>query len=343
MGKLFAVKSRWWHCHAMVGIMVVTQSIPAAVESKTEIFGAMAKVIRGTASGEPQANFLSVPFVAPVAAAGVVTATSGSSLQDTNARWTAGAFNGTNGAFYVEFDSGLLLNILHTDGAAKRLTVPGPVEGLVAAGAAYRIRRHLTLASIFGTDPDAGWGAGPNANQADNVMLLSSDTQRTTSYFLSDVPGYAGWYSAAYAPASSLAISPAQGMICFRKATNDLIIHLQGQIKDTPLLTPMAPGYNLVGVMKSCQPLRLAELGLATAGDQSGFAAGSNPSTADNVMLVAEDGQTLSFFLSDYPSNPGWFDTRYASAATQSVPPGSAFFVHRKDPRPAFYWSTPTE
>ena len=340
MGKVNAVLPNW------KGLLIAAAlTIPAsgwsAVESVSANFVSTATTIQGNGGTGFRVSFFALPAVTPVAAAGKVSAVGSATLTDVNANWRQGQFNGTNGTYYVEFDSGLRVDILGTDGATKTLTLANSVA--VSPGNAYRVRKYQTIADVFGKNNEAGLTPGNNSAQADNVLLHIPQSQQLLTLFYSNVPGFTGWYLDNYTPGSQIVINPEMGVMVRAKSNRTLNLYLSGVVKDTLSLVPIYPGFNLVGTLKSQHPLRLSELSLFTGDIITGLAGGNNPATGDNLILLNPDATTTTYFYSDFPGFEGWYDISYRAAGNVTVNPGAAFFIQRKAPRGAFYWPIPAE
>jgi len=67
-------------------------------------------------------------MVRPLVAAGTITSVQNDFVTDANADWTDGQFNGSNGAFYAEFSSGLIASIAETDGTTHKLKLSANVQ-----------------------------------------------------------------------------------------------------------------------------------------------------------------------------------------------------------------------
>src|SRR5438445_998936 len=158
MGKVYATQS----VLALVAALTVTEWRAVAVETTSEKFVATATAIQGTAGTVPRMNFFGVEMVNPVAYAGKVSASGAGLVIDANATWNQDQFNGTNGYYYVEFDSGLCADVVRTDAGTKTLSLNNSAVTL-AVGSAYRVRRHLTIGDMFGRNNEAGLQAGPNS------------------------------------------------------------------------------------------------------------------------------------------------------------------------------------
>jgi hypothetical protein len=315
----------------------------AAVESVTESFVASATSLPGSAGGVPRFSCFSLQMVIPAVYAGTVTSVGSGTIGDTGANWTQNQFNGTNGTFYAEFDSGWIATISHSDALTKTLSFTAIQPVAIAPGAAYRIRRHVTLADVFGPNNEVGLLGGQNSAEGDNVLLHSPETQVTHAFFYSTVPGFNGWYRDDYTPAAQLVIHPGQGIMIRRRSSPSLDLYLKGSAKEGMTLSPIYPGLNLVGTVKGSKTLRLSDLNLYTSNAATGVAGGSNPSLADNLVVINPDSTTATYFYSDYPGFQGWFDGSFRPSGTVMMDAGSAFFINRKAPRGAFYWGVPSE
>src|SRR5436309_12200477 len=161
MGKVYATLNGL----ALAAALTLTNGRVAAVETTSENFVTTATALQGTTGTVPRVNFFGVQMVSPVAYAGKVTAASTGQLVDGNANWKQDQFNGTNGNYYAEFDSGLYADVVRTDAGTKTLALNNQTVTLVV-GSSYRVRKHLTIADIFGKNNEAGLQAGPNGSQA---------------------------------------------------------------------------------------------------------------------------------------------------------------------------------
>jgi hypothetical protein len=342
MGKVYAMNVRGWKRL----LTVLLLSCPAAswgVESATESFVASAALIQGSGSTGARVNFFALQMVPGALYAGKVSATAAGTVTDAKANWSANQFNGTNGSFYVEFDSGGTADILATDAVTRTLIVPTSLSVPIVTGTGYRIRKHVTVGSIFGPNNEAGLLAGQNSAQADNLLVHVAQTQQTMTLFYSNVPGYNGWYSENFAPATDLILRAEAGLMVRRKNSQNVVVYQNGTPKQGWSIVPVYSGFNLLGTLNSQRALKLSELNLYSGNPATGIGSGSNPTLADSLILVHPDTTTSSYFYSDYPGFEGWYDVAFRAAADVLVPAGSAFFVQRKAPRGPFYWTIPAE
>lgn len=310
--------------------------------TRSIIYGATAALIRGGYSGGSQLTYFGLSFVQPAEAAGAVTSLGTNTFTDSQANWPPSLLNASNGTFYAEFASGLNVDIVAADAPSRTLTVPGDLRPYLSAGSIYRIRRHTTLANIFGPNNEAGLAGGLSTTEADNVMLRNNQNQTTQLYYFSNATGNTGWYRADYASANGAAIYPEQGIMVSRKVAGDVVVYMNGVVKEGPTAAPIYPGLNLVGTLKAKRSLALSELNLYTGDPATGLAAGSSPAAADNLMVPTATG-TAIYFYCNIPGYEGWLDGTYRPANGVQLAPGCAIFLMRKAPHPEFQWLIPSE
>jgi uncharacterized protein (TIGR02597 family) len=315
-----------------------------AVEAVSETYAGIGTYLEGSRRGVERQTFFSAQCVCPSVYAGQVSAVQGSVITDSSAQWVNNQFNGANGAFYVEFDSGLMVDIADTVAGQHTLTLEGEVDGLVQPGDAYHVRRHMTLSDMFGRTNEIGLMAGPTADQADNVLLHVPELQETQAFYYHNQPGAEGWRRVDDTPAGNRVVFPEQGVILRRKGAGRITLFQHGAVKQGPMLVPIQEGTNLVGTVKLRKSFKLADLNLYTGDPATGLAPGDSPDDADNVILVNPLKLTSKryFYSTNRLGRAGWFDENYRSASRVVIPAGRAFYVLRKPPRGLFYWSIPT-
>lgn len=314
----------------------------AVATSTSETYVASATTILGKTTSASQLTYFGLRMVQPTVAGGTVTALGANSLTDANANWSNGQFNGANGSFYVEFANGLIADITNTDPTTHTLSLPGDVRAAVSVGDAYKIRRHSTLADVFGPNNEAGLTGGGNPAAADNVVLLDDQTQNLQMYFYCNVSGYTGWYSGSFQPANNVVVYPEQGVVVSRKTAGSMARYISGVCKTGPTLAPISPGLNLLGTVHSVAGMTLSSLNLYTGNPATGLVGGSNPAAADNLVIPSATGMDLYFYC-NVPGYLGWYDGAFNPAGNKIVPPGSAFYIKRKAPNAAFNWIIPGE
>ena len=326
---------------AVLALMILPVSGWGATESATEKSVATATFLQGNGGSGFRLTAFSLQLVKPVVYAGAVSSLTGLNLVDANAVWAEEQFNGTNGVHYVEFDSGIMADVVRTAGAVKTLVLAGTLPVAPVVGSGYRIHKHFTIADVFGKNNEAGLTPGSNGNEADNVILHVAQTQETLTLFYSNFPNFTGWYQDDYSPAGNLVVYPEQGLMVRSKSARDTTLLLHGLARKTPTVVPVFVGYNLVGTLNAVGSRKLSELNLYTGNPNTGLAAGSNPAAADNLVLINPDSTTVTYFYSNFQGFEGWFDSAFRSASNVSIAAGAAFYIQRKQPRGLFFWTLP--
>src|ERR1051325_9463647 len=95
-----------WSFWALSACVALPGLCPAATESVSESFVSTATLISGGSVSGPRVSSFSLPLVNPVRYAGVVSSVTSTNISDSKAAWSDNQFNGTNGSYYVEFQSG---------------------------------------------------------------------------------------------------------------------------------------------------------------------------------------------------------------------------------------------
>jgi hypothetical protein len=314
----------------------------ATAVGTSDIYVTTAATVKGNGGSKSLATYFSLSMVQPWVACGTITALGANTLSDANATWSEDRFNGVNGAYYLEFASGLTVDIVDTQAATRTLVVPGDLRAVLAVGEVYRIRKHVTLVDVFGANNEAGLLGGKNASRTDNVVLYDAAAQTSQMYFYYNVPGYTGWYRGDFRPATNVTIYPEQGIVVSRKTAADTTVYMGGVIKTGATWVPIEPGFNLLGTVKTVRNMKLSELNLLTGNPATGLAEGANASAADNVALPNQNGWALYFYC-NIAGHEGWYDGAFRPAGTVEIPAGSAFSIKRKAPRGGFDWVIPAE
>jgi hypothetical protein len=314
--------------------------ISGNLESTSPIWIGNDTLVYGNGGNVSRSTLFSQRMVRPVLSAGVAASLQDALLSSTNGAATNGQF-GTNGiAAYVEFDNGATADIADSTDTTGNLVLAGSVGNLASAGDAYRIRAHFTIASLFGTNNEAGLTAGPTPALADNILLTMPDTQRTITIFYSSFVH--DWLlSDRTTRAGNQVVYPEQGVVVRRIQASDAHVYLCGPVKTGVAMVPVQPGYNLVGTLKSLSSVSLDGLNLYTGDSSTGLVGGSTPSTADNLLVTQPNGSSATYF---YYTNgiQGWVDGGRHPAGTVQILPGSAFLIKRAHAS-AFTWTIPAE
>lgn len=309
-------------------------------ESTSEPFVGSAMMLPGSNPVE-QTSAFGLQAVHSVVYAGAVTAVSSNSITDADANWTQDEFNGSAGSHYAEFDSGMMADIVQTDGVNKRLVFAASVLGFVEAGEKFRVRKHFTIADVFGAQNQAGLLPGETSAAADKIVLFDPLTQQSSTYFYRTSVVASGWCREDLAPASNTVIYLGEGVMLRRLGSPDVALYVNGAVKTSLTVVPVLTGYNLMGSL-AAEDVRIADLNLMTGNDITGLAAGADASSADNLIVIGGDGTTTTYFYCNSAGLEGWCDQGLNPAADITLPPGTAFYIHRKSPRNFFYWQVPS-
>src|SRR5262249_43861105 len=143
---------------------------------------------------------------------------------------------------------------------------------------------------LFGSNNEVGLKYGESAAQADNIILQIPETQRTMTIYYYSNQFYHGWLRADLSPADAQVVYPEQGLMVRRIVPGDRLVYLCGPVKAGVTVAPVAPGYNLVGTLKSLSDLTLTALNLYTGNPSTGFMPGTTAAGSDNLVLIKADG-----------------------------------------------------
>jgi len=321
-----------------LGLVGVAGSAWATVETTSPVYVGAATTIQGNGGSGAHYTYFSQRMVNPISYAGKISNVQGGNLVDTNASWVDSQF-GTNGTqAYVEFDNGMMVDVATTSAGAQSLVLAGGLSGVASAGDAYRVRAHWTIASLFGTNNEAGLKGSFTPSKADNIQLQIPQTQQTMTIFYLNAGLTPGWYRADGTPAANQIVYPEEGIIVKRTDVSDVNLFTCGPVKVGTTVAPVETGYNLVGTLKSLTDVTLANLGLYTGNPATGLASGTRPGTADSLLVQQADGSSKTYF---YLTSVGWFDNVGNPSDTVTMKAGSAFFIKRNGS--PFSWTIPAE
>jgi uncharacterized protein (TIGR02597 family) len=324
-------------------------SSSASQPATTDALGAVALTVQGGGSA-PNAtlNFVGLPLTQPVVYQGRVSSVSGTTLTQTSSTWAVDAFNSAAGTYFIELSSGanagLMLDIVDTDAATHSLELAATVAGYASGGDTFKVRRHWTLAELFGATNAAGLTAGSLAT-ADLVQVHVPGSQTYASYYYQNSgEGGAGWRSDASA-STDVAATPLyfdEGLLV-RRQTSALTWLVLGAVKTGPTILFVSPGLNFLPNVYPTGALTLGNAQLYTGSATTGVAGGSL-TTADLVQAYAP---ATGVYTSHYYKTLGLGGTGWrantslsASAAAVELPIGGSVVVQRKASG-VFLWRVP--
>lgn len=312
-----------------------------AQTATTDPVGFITMGISGGTLASPKLTLLSPTLTRPVVWQGTILTISPTAITVSGTPWSTGQFNGANGEYYVEVFSttnpGALSDISNT--TSNSITIEDNLTSFGAVGDSIRIRKHVTIADLFGATNSAGLFASDEPATADEVLIYDGAQSVSYFYYTGDPGQPAGWYnSGTNEAAANQAIKPHQGVVVKRKAAGVINVVSVGSVKTGNTLFPVVSGLNVLGTV-SAKGLTLDNSGLAN----TPFAASDEPATGDEVTIYTPTTQTSYFYYTGDISQPaGWYDSgTNVAAGAIPIAPGSAFVLSRKQGRPAFNWPLP--
>lgn len=292
----------------------------SGAEATTPIVGFHTLDVKGAPDGSVAFNVVGVGVFNSTDYQGVLSAVNGAAIEDANANFNAGQFDG---GYFVEFlgDSivtGLIVDIVST--APTSLTLAEDLSAALQGNEPYQIRKHHTLNSLF--PADSGLNGGFFASLADQVGLFDPATEATFTFFYHS--SRQQWESTTVAgvDAGDTIIHPGQGMIISRRGTDDLGIKVLGTVRGNKTLVPIEDGFNVLG---NVVPI---DVSLDQLAFENSLTGGVFASLADQVSLFdAISGATQSFFY--HTVRQQWEATNQAGvdAGNAVIPAGGGFII----------------
>lgn len=305
-------------------------------------------VMHTTLKGDGHFNLISSPFLLPVKVTCSVTAANGTAITVDAADLSSVAA----GSDYVEVVSttrnGVTATILSINGTTLTLAQNLGLQ----VGDELTIRAVPTIGTLFG--PDNRYSLQPSASgdpsEADQILIIDSSSQATSTYFYSTYPGFEGWFdTTSFEPASSVLLHPERGLIVQVNGA-DVDMFLYGEVKMNQTVADVFTGFNVLGVLDplttgdSARLLTLGNGGFYTGSDATGVhpSASGDPDEADWIYVIDPDTQSATtYFYSTYPGFEGWFDTTsFEPADDQVLRGGTSFYLLRRSGT-AFAWTQP--
>lgn len=256
--------------------------------------------------------------------------------------FTAGAFNqgSTYAKFYVEITSGSAAGSQAdiVSNTTDTLTVTGQTafQNAIGSGASVKIRKHRTLADVFGgasgTTGDATVviGKGANSGVADNILLKEGGVDKTFFYSTSALKP--GWRDSALNASADRPIYQNQGIVVARRANSNLSYTLVGEAKSGVSFYDLPQGFNAVTYpipADATLPQIFGGSSGTTGATDVKIAKGANSGTSDNILVAQPNGTYTTYFYSTSALKPGWRDASLNSASNVVVSGSSALFIKK--------------
>jgi uncharacterized protein (TIGR02597 family) len=346
----------------LLPVLCALLTLPAAAfaqtsSATTDPVGFVTLNINGTGGNAPSAlTFLGLSMTRPVAFEGTVSTVSGTTIVCTGATWADGAFNGTNGPYFVEVTSGplagMMTDIVNTVAATQSLVLISPISGLTG-GETIKVRPHWTLPAVFGATNSAGLGGSGSVAGADEILVYDPVGQAYQTYYYKTTTylGGAGWRTSANADASQVPLYIDEGILIVRKQPAPLSVVLTGAVKTGPTLIPISQGLNFVSNVYPAAGPSLGTLGasqLFTGSATTGLAGSGSPAAADLVQFYSFNSAapsqstytTYYYKTTTYLGGAGWRDSANDNATSVALPIGQCLIINRQATG-GFLWQIP--
>jgi uncharacterized protein (TIGR02597 family) len=329
-----------------VGILLASAaSLFAQTTATTDPVGFITLNAAGTGGApDPAFSFRGLGMTRAVEYQGSAEAVGANTLTDNDATWADNQFNGANGAYLVEIVSGpgagTTYDIQATTAATKTLTLFQNLSGGITAPVSFKIRKHWTLATVFGANNEGGLTGGTSTT-ADQILVQNGPTY-DAYYYQTSGTGGTGWRKVGTpdVDASATVFVPEEGLLLQRNQSAAANIVLMGAVKTGQTSIPVVTGNNLIGNVYASN-MTLADSGLYTGDPATGVAGGTSTS-ADQVLVWNGTSYDTYYYQSAGLGGTGWrkggAPTVDASAAV--IPLGSAVFV-RRNTGTGFNWVIP--
>ncbi len=298
------------------------QILTEAHSSFTPPYGVVGIVIKGSKAGSQEAvtTRFGLGVTRPVELTGNVEAVGTDTISDSEANWQDGQFEGPNGSYLLEITSGpgagTNYDIVETSASDRTIRVAQPLVPNLVSGFTYQIRKHWTLASVFGLANEAG------LNPADRVIVYN---KRASEQYYFDPS--VGWRSVdnpgAYAP--DAVFYPEDCISVETRTPGNRRIFLNGEVKRTVTSVPVLPGVTLCGNVYA-GAMTLESSGLYTGDPTTGIRSGT-ASNSDRVVL--SDGMRDRTFY--YNLNRGWreLNSNNRNAGNTPIPVSGTVMIVR--------------
>jgi uncharacterized protein (TIGR02597 family) len=328
-------------CAALLATPLLAQTT-----ATTDPVGFITLSIAGTGGTVPsQLSFTGLGLTRTVEYQGSAEAVGTSSLTDNDAVWVDNQFNGPAGAYFVELTSGpgagTTYDIATTTASTKTITTVQNLAAGAAAGVTFKIRKHWTIASVFGPADESGLGGG-NTTSADNILLWNGSGYDVFYYQTSGLGGV-GWRKtgAPAVDASAKVIYPEDAPIIKRLQSAAVNVVLMGSVKTGQTSVPVVNGTNFIGNIYGA-PMTLADCGIYTGNNSTGLAGGSS-SGADQILIWNGSGYDTYYYQTSGLGGTGWRKSGAPAvdASATQIGVGQSIIVNRKLLGSPFNWIIP--
>jgi len=326
-------------------VLLSATSVFAQTTTTTDPVGFITLNAAGNGGGgSPALSFRSLGMTRAVEYQGSAETVGANSLTDNEATWTDNQFNGANGSFFVEITSGprsgTTYDIQTTTAATKSLTLVQNLAVGVAAPVSFKVRKHWTIATVFGPNNEGGLSGGDAAG-ADKILLQNGAIY--DSYYYQTVgAGGTGWRKEGdpATDAGATVFIPEEGLILKRSQASSTNVVLMGAVKMGQTSIPILTGNNLIGNVYAAN-MTLGDSGLYTGNAQTGVA-GGDVTEADQVLIWSGTRYETYYYQTAGLGGTGWRKGGDAGsdASGTVIPLGSSVILRRKNGT-GFDWVVP--
>jgi hypothetical protein len=246
--------------------------------------------------------------------------------------------------YYIETADGYWAQIVSND--ATSVTVEAGAGSNFSVDEAISIRRHRTIADIFGANNSAGLLASSEGDTtaADNVVLIDEVNGGNITVIASDAIG-GTWITDAFEDAATLPVYPDQGLQVSRLGTSDLSLVVSGEVNVTGRQIGITTGVQLRPYVLPVDTT-LTDLGLYTGNPATGVVGSSTGDTSEaDIVGVNVNGVSFNYFYAevDLGGGVGWYDDSLNFVGNDNLPAGAALIINRQNPvnTAPFVWVAP--
>jgi uncharacterized protein (TIGR02597 family) len=317
----------------------VSAALNAQVVTYSDIVGFEKLTVSGNGgSGKGQLTFTAMPLVNSTVASGLATTASGTTVTSSAAVWMDDQFNGAAGKHYLEVAAingsttasgvGTIYDIADTS-APGTVTLTTSLQAGVTAPFRFIIRKHWTLADIFGPTNSAGLQGGTSTS-ADHIHVWNN-TGYDIYYYQTSGIGGTGWRKAGdqSTDAGGTVVDPSRCLLAKRSQTSPVTLTIVGTVKPGLTSRSIVTGHNFVSSPAAID-MTLSSCGLWTGSATSGLAGGTSTS-ADQVLLWNGTGYDTYYYQTAGIGGTGWRKAgdQVTDASAAVIAAGTGFIIRR--------------
>jgi uncharacterized protein (TIGR02597 family) len=308
----------------------------AAQEVTTPPVGFITVNITGAATAPAKAlryNLVGINMVNPVEFQGLsgVGALVAGKTQLPLTGITASAFP-TSNKYFLEVVSGVNEGLMIDVDSVVDGTVnlAENVQSAFGSAVTVAIRKHNTLASIFGSGANVVLKGEEAANLADEVQVFNPVTQVGTNYYFDTFVG--AWVQSGFdTDKGNTVLYPDQGVLVIRRGGPDVSFKVVGSVKTGKTQVTIEKGYNLVTYPYPVESSIGSSGFYNTATPSTSLKGEESANLADEVQFFNSTSQAgVNYYFDTFVD--GWVQSGFDTSVSNSLklPIGSAVLVIRK-------------